>query len=130
MGIFIKLLIVLVIIALAAPFFIKGQDGRPLITLEEIQQPDALENYTKSYGELGDNIPGAGKGAGKAPSPAGTKVYSWRDEQGNVHYSSVPPKDAVDVQTVRVNPDVNVISVDKKNEQALGKVAKLDLRKS
>ena len=108
------LLIVLVIIALAAPFFIKGQDGRPLMTLEDIQKPDALESYAESFAEMSGSVTGENQEAGKSAA----RVYSWRDEQGNVHYSNVPPKEATAVETVKVNPDINVISVDKNNEQA------------
>ena len=118
MGTFIKLLILLVIIALAAPFFIKGQDGRPLMTLEDIKKPDSLENYAESLGKMGDSVSGVAKDSSSKSPESPAKVYSWRDEQGNVHYSNVPPKEAAAVETVKVNPNVNVISVDKTNEQA------------
>ena len=118
MGTFIKLLILLVIIALAAPFFIKGQDGRPLMTLEDIQKPDSLENYAESLGKMGGSVSGVAKDAGKKSPESSARVYSWRDEQGNVHYSNVPPKEAAAVETVKVDPNINVISVDKSNDKA------------
>ena len=120
MATFIKLLLLILVIAMVAVFFIDGPDGEPLMTLEKLQQPDALSNLQETVGE----ITGSGQdAAGKQPTADNkAKVYSWKDEQGNLHYSNVPPTDQANVQTVKVDPHVNVIKLDKDDPESVSRL--------
>jgi hypothetical protein len=118
MGLFIKLLLLLVIMALAAPFVLKGPDGQPLMTLDDIGKPDSLSGLADSIGQQVSN-PFADE-AHKATSSKEQKsqVYSWRDEQGNVHYSNIAPKESASVKTIRLDPNRNIIKMDKPDGEA------------
>lgn len=37
------------------------------------------------------------------------KVYSWRDEQGNIHFTDQPPEGGRQVKTIQLDPNVNVM---------------------
>lgn len=86
MKLFIKLLILLLILACAAPFFLKGPNGRPLINLDKYKLPDLLipsiDDFKNTLGlssSDGNKATVVKKGA--------IQVYKWRDERGVVHYS-------------------------------------------
>lgn len=120
MATFIKLLLLILVIAMVAVFFIDGPDGEPLMTLDKLQQPDALSSLQETVGE----ITGSGQDAAEKQPTADNKakVYSWKDEQGNLHYSNVPPADQANVQTVKVDPHVNVIKLDKDDPESVSRL--------
>lgn len=113
MGIFIKLLLLLIVIALAAPFIIEGPDGEPLMTLDDLKDSQGLAKLTDT---LGQQVTAPFKDEHDRQAPASskkTRVYSWKDEQGNVHYSNIPPQQGANIETLQVNPDMNVIKMQK-----------------
>lgn len=84
MKIFTKFLILLITLALMGPFFIKDQEGRPLLTLQDIQFsgfPALEEIITKNKPILQSAT------SGKADHSDSFKAYKWKDEKGVVHYS-------------------------------------------
>lgn len=50
-------------------------------------------------------VGGTAAGTGSAP----TELFTWKDGQGITHFASSPPP-GVEVSTIRVNPDVNVLA--------------------
>ncbi len=74
MGIFIKLLIFLLVLACSAPFFLKGSNGMPLISADKLKLPDLSFDSLKSKPVLSN-------------SKENLEVYKWRDEKGVIHYS-------------------------------------------
>ena len=38
-----------------------------------------------------------------------SKVYRWRDADGNQHFSDRPPEQAAQVKLMEINPDANLI---------------------
>ena len=68
----IKLMIGIVILACGGLFFIKGPDGEPLMTFDEL-----FSSPEQSSAELNRNI-----------EP--TKVYKWQDENGVWQFSNTP----------------------------------------
>lgn len=86
MKIFIKLLVLLLMLACAAPFFIKGPDGQSLMNVNEIKFPklsmpsfDGLKNQLRVFNNEQHIALDANRD--------GLQVYKWRDEKGVVHYS-------------------------------------------
>ena len=116
MSLFIKILLVLLVIALAAPFVLKGPDGEPLMTLDEIQEPDGVQHFVESFSQIGNPFQEERKdkpASSASPHKTRTQAYSWRDEQGRVHYSNIKPTGVAKVEAIKVNPDLNVIKADK-----------------
>lgn len=73
MKLFIKLLMFLVVLALAAPFFMKKPDGSPMLTLQSIGLKSVVDKVDAVKHEV------------SAPKTA--QVYRWQDEKGVWHYS-------------------------------------------
>jgi len=84
---FIKLIIVIVILACIGPFFIEGPDGAPLMTLDDLMPEESV-------------VPAA-------PSEPVT-VYKWQDEDGIWQFST-EPVDRADVQEVVLDGQVNTM---------------------
>ncbi len=91
MKLFVKLLVLLLIAAMAGPFFIKGPDGRPLMTWNDVKQK--IGNWSSSGGSARPGSP--------------VEVHRWQDEDGQWHYSDEAPTQGGEVITV--DPNVNVI---------------------
>lgn len=91
MKLFIKLIVLVLILAMAGPFFMRGPDGQPLLRLSDVTQK--FKSWMSS-------------GSSSAPgSPV--KVHRWQDEEGQWHYSDEAPSQNSEVITV--DPNVNVI---------------------
>jgi hypothetical protein len=105
MKLFVKIFLLILIIILIAPFFIQGRDGKPLITLDELQKPGALGKMTDRVSDLVDDSVQQGS-AGK------DRIYTWRDDQGRLHYSNIEPANKTGVNMLEVEPDINVIGSD------------------
>lgn len=116
MNIFIKILLLLVVLAIAAPFVLKGPDGQPLMTLDDLHTPDvAIPEVVEKLPEVQNPFRGEEPSAGGKKS-ARTEIYSWKDAQGNVHYSNKPPATGIEAEKMVVDPNVNVLPLDKADE--------------
>lgn len=73
MKLFIKLLMFLVVLALAAPFFMKKPDGSPMLTLQSIGLKSVADKVDAVKHEVS--------------VPKTAQVYRWQDEKGVWHYS-------------------------------------------
>ncbi len=96
MNIFIKLLLLLLILACSAPFFIKRPGGEPLIMLNKLKLPKL-------------SIPSFGLSKNKtaqATTQKGIKVFKWKDKNGVIHYS-----DKQDVNKKAKLTQINKISI-------------------
>lgn len=91
MKLLVKLLVLLLIAAMAGPFFIRGPDGQPLMRLSDVTQ-----KFNSWLGSGGRSKPG---------SPV--EVHRWQDEDGQWHYSDEAPGQSSEIITV--DPNVNVI---------------------
>ena len=78
MKLFVKLMALLLVLALAGPFFIKGPDGKPLITVASLKSSISAQwkRFTVDTGRS-MGIEDAGK----------VDVHRWQDENGNWHFS-------------------------------------------
>jgi|TARA_B110000263_G_scaffold245380_1_gene254863 hypothetical protein len=94
----IKVMVFIVILACAGPFFIKGPDGKPLLTIDEIMADLSPANL----------IPNAVKSAAEPSAPALTKVYRWQDENGVWQFSD-NPNDAPGAEVMELDGKINTI---------------------
>jgi hypothetical protein len=111
-------LVLLLLLALAAPFFIRGPQGRPLMSFDRIKtimgeqfpvarQVDDLRNKAKeTAAEIKEHLRSQPK---PEPKPQEVEVptqhppetlYKWRDKKGTLHFTNRPPPDGVEYTTV------------------------------
>ncbi len=113
MGLF-KIFLLLLLIALAALFVLKGPDGEPLVTFDDIQYPESLQNLIESIPLVSNPFQDDTQNKEAAAHASGkTKVYSWRDEQGNMHFSNIAPTETAEVETRYIDPNMNIIKMDR-----------------
>jgi hypothetical protein len=86
-----KLLAVLLVVALIAAFLPVWKGGRPLLSLEDLRQPDALPRL---------DLDGR---------PDTVLIYKWRDAEGEIHYSNEPPPPDALYEQIEIDPDVNTL---------------------
>lgn len=131
MKLFVKLMICLTFLALAGPFFLKGPDGRPLMSLSSLglgNIPGQINAMFRSISQASMNN-NASNTASDDPANnpdgltlvAGDQVYyRWQDENGIWQFTTErPPASASNYVPVVTNPNANVIqslNQDKINE--------------
>ncbi len=104
---FFIVLILLIIVAVAAPFFIKGPDGRPLMTLDRFKRThDINPPSTKQIKQWGRNTRRKAENVynrmrpelktEEITGPPTETLYKWKDADGVWHYTDKPPPEGVD----------------------------------
>lgn len=93
MKIFLKLLMALVVLAVIAPFYLKNQQGAPLMSFNDIKMPNlstpAIPDSVKSaVSEISSKLPSSDM-IGSTPEKAQIKVHKWRDRDGVWHFSNI-----------------------------------------
>lgn len=88
MGLFNKLLLLALVLALASPFILKKPDGSPILDISEFMEP--AKNLTSSM----------------TPSAAPKSLYRWQDAKGNWQYSDHPPEGS-NAQQIQVEDKIN-----------------------
>lgn len=109
MKLFVKLSLFVVIAAVLLPFtFLKGQDGKPLMSFSDIKLPggsfsDLFGSNVPGIDDLKDltNIPGS--------SSDSSLIYKWTDSEGNLQFSSSPPADGIEYTVKGYDPNQNII---------------------
>jgi len=96
----IKLLLLLIGLGVIAPMFIRGLDGEPIMTLDD-WLPHSLirwsENTIDGLGSWGDALSSETPLMHHSPPTvigAGAEIYTWRDNQGVLHFSDTPVEGA------------------------------------
>ncbi|GLQ33114.1 DUF4124 domain-containing protein [Litoribrevibacter albus] len=109
MKIMIKLMLLALVGAVVAPMLIKGPDGKPLLSWQDFFSLPSQDSGSASSSDP-DVTP---------QSPSGlTTVYKWKDKEGQWHFSD-KPQDHVDNETLKYNPNANIIqSLAKKEEES------------
>ena len=100
----IKLLIGLLIIACILPLFIKGPDGKPIMTLDDWK----LEVPTSLSGLADDAMQELGPEVGQEVKEPAT-VYKWQDEKGQWHFSNQPPDVPEGAEEMELTGDINIM---------------------
>lgn len=86
---FVRLIALIVIAALAGPFFLRGPDGRPLMTVGDLSAKVAAGAARAKTG-LKHAWTRAGRAAGDEDAGK-VEMYRWQDASGQWHYADEPP---------------------------------------
>jgi hypothetical protein len=145
MKLFVKLMMFLVVLALAGPFIMRGPDGRPLMTLKDLKLPDfslpssapetlsGQEQQAWISWSKDENAPKQAKvyvidPTNQEPIAARAGVfYRWKDSSGSWQFSNVPNPDTPNI-VVETDPNANILqslSTDK-IDAALGRAKAMD----
>ena len=83
MKLFIKIMLLVVVAALAGPWRIKGPTGGSLMTLEKLGVPAvSMQDFGKAAAAVKARV----SAASEAPAES-IAVFKWRDDNGQWHYS-------------------------------------------
>lgn len=109
MRLFLTLLILLLVIALAAPYVLKRPDGQPWMDASELS-PDIQVNgsYEKAKLELYRWWHGIRRDLFSDRKSGKTRAYRWQDSEGNWHLSDTP-NPAGTAEELWVDPNVNLM---------------------
>lgn len=100
-----RLLLTMIVLASVMPFIMKGQDGRPLMTLANLKMPDLKVPGKETMSTIVD---GASDNNPLAKKDAEVTVYRWQDDQGIWHYSdAVNPQGESEALAVKLNNNVS-----------------------
>jgi len=105
----IKLLLILVIGAVAAPLFIKGPDGQPLMQVSDLIPAEVLpETLVKTLGISPSSTSSQSSSSPSSSTQPGSAIYRWQDDNGQWHYSDKAPahtqSESVTLQPVNTVP--------------------------
>jgi hypothetical protein len=117
MKLFGKLLIAALVIAGLAPFtFLKGKDGRPLMSFDQLSMPElGIPDLPE-----GVDLPGI-----DGAEPDGRDiVYQWTDADGLIQFSTRPPPAGVEFSVKGYDPNTNLIQSVKPKEAPVADAAR------
>ena len=141
MKLFSKFLLIVLVAALAAPFYIKGPNGQPLMTLKDLNLPSF--SSSKQFNNVSEKLTGKAKDAwlqwggdnsdseiiAKATDAEGNLIeaannvyYRWKDKDGVWQFTSQPNPNAKNI-LMKIDPNANIIqSLSKNNiDRAFGR---------
>ena len=97
MKLFVKLLITALVLAVLLPFTIlKDDSGRPLMSLRDLKMPDvSMPVQPDTEAVKGEGIKDV--------------IYQWRDDQGNLNFTSEPPAAGIEYTVKGYDPNLNLI---------------------
>jgi len=146
---FVKLMLFLLVLAVAGPFLLKGPDGRPLLSLADLKLPElssVLPAEKVTPGSANDTggqqwIQWSGRDAAPFNPDQLTPVqlaqldireqaniyYRWQDQNGVWQFSSLPNRNTLN-HVVRTDPDANVLQSlsQEQIDKVFGRVAPTD----
>lgn len=110
MKLFIKVMILLVVLACAAPFILKRSDGLPWMSVSDLKAPDISMPDVKP---LADKISSLSDGKAGKESPEPTMVYKWKDKNGVWHFadkeSTTSPGEAI-----KIDAHANLVHIERR----------------
>ncbi len=116
MKLFVKLLILVLLLASVGPFFLKGPDGEPYWSYREV-----LQAARAKLGRL-TSAP-ASLPSPKALQPGDdVTVYRWQDASGEWHFAGEPPA-GVSFDELKIDPDTNAIQMERAEPPAAAAAA-------
>jgi len=133
MKLFIKLMLTIVVIAIALPFIMFGPNGGPLISLKDVKTPpvpkvsmpdlpnvDVNMDKAVGFGEklvkpVQDSLNDALEAIGLSEKVEPITTYTWKDDKGVIHFSDKQPPEGVKYTTSTYIPQKNT----KRKEQVV-----------
>ncbi len=106
MRLFWKFLLLILVLALAGPFFIKGPDGDPLLTGSDVKH--SFQKTVASARQKWRSVSTDTQRALGNDNAGKTTVHKWQDANGQWHYSDEAPEGEIS-ETLVVDPDLNVM---------------------
>jgi hypothetical protein len=101
MKLFVKLMFAAIFIAVLLPFTVlKGKDGRPLMSFDNLKMPSISLPETPDVKPV---LPATEGMAGK------DIVYQWRDAEGSLNFTTEPPPAGVEYTVKGYDPRTNLI---------------------
>ena len=88
-----KLILLLLVLGVGVPMIMPRPDGKPIMTVDDWIPHDTIAWFKRSFSGLSDLVEDGQEGvAGLQPGAtgAGTEIYTWRDDNGVLHYSDTP----------------------------------------
>jgi len=108
MKLFLKIMVILVVLACAGPFILKRSDGRPWMTFSDLKAPDIsvpdISPLTDQVKKLHPTDPDK--------SAKQTTVYKWQDGDGVWHFSD-KVSTAVPSDEIKINHNANIVHMEK-----------------
>ena len=113
MRLFVKLIFAALVLAVLLPFTVlKDKTGKPLMSFSDLKMPD----MSMPDVSMPDNLEFGGSNEAK-PTSGSTLIYEWRDQDGNLNFTSEPPPPGIEYTTKGYDPNLNLIqSVSSKTE--------------
>ncbi|MEM8984411.1 MAG: DUF4124 domain-containing protein [Pseudomonadota bacterium] len=105
MRLFVKLMLLLVVAALAGPFILKGPDGKPLWSIASVKA-----SVNSIWQQLGNDAEQNLQAVGVDSLSDDVEIYRWQDENGQWHFSEQAPA-GIAAETMTIDPDTNMISL-------------------
>jgi len=134
MNLFIKFVVFVLILALAAPFILKGSDGRPLVSFRDVQNTEGgfskgikkaqtmlsgfirpIFNSSQAFDDLSEN----------PEMQSGTEsfqVHYWKDENGVFHFSDEKNLNG-DSELKSITNDATIVEIN--NKELMSKLEKI-----
>ncbi|MEL6209511.1 MAG: DUF4124 domain-containing protein [Pseudomonadota bacterium] len=97
-------MMLVLVLAIAGPFFLKGPDGRPMMTMDDVRGTMARTGssfktqWRRLRGDVGQAL--GDENAGKV------QMHRWKDASGQWHYGDEVP-DGVVSETIYIDPDAS-----------------------
>ena len=101
MGNFVKLSVVIIVIALGSFAYYMYQQGLNPLNINDIKL--ATDSTKSKIDKISDTI------AEKDSNARESKVYKRKDAQGNWYYSNVPPKEGEEAEVTTYRSDTNLL---------------------
>ncbi len=101
---FVRLMMLVLVLAIAGPFVMKGPDGQPLMSADDVRAAvtrasnSAKMQWRRLRGDVGQAL--GDENAGKV------EVHRWQDASGQWHYGDEPPQ-GVGAEAIYVDPDAS-----------------------
>ena len=112
----IKLVLVLVVVGLFLPHWLKGPDGQPVMSIEDwVPDISALSNLVDKIPSVPTTIT-----AGDSPSAEVKQFYKWLDAEGSWHYSDKAPDLALKVEKQALPQMTNTMEAVEVTERKTG----------
>ena len=98
-----KFFIAVLIIGILLPFtFLKGKDGKPLMSFGNLKMPEfSLPDIPK--------LPDTGKDSDAVLTGNTDLIYEWKDSEGRLQFSNSHPPEGIEFTVREYDPNTNVI---------------------